>query len=126
MTVTLILGTLFAAQAIAVSVPGPDIRLDQQKDVAFEDLSAGRTAQAIATLEAKLLEEPNDPAVLINLGTAYSRTGETQRAEAAFQAALESDTFYQLELADGSWSDSRQAARRALESLDRKTTLAMR
>jgi cytochrome c-type biogenesis protein CcmH/NrfG len=126
MTVALILSTLFAAQAISVSVPGPDIRLDQQKDVAFEDLSAGRTEQAIATLEAKLVEEPEDPAVLINLGTAYSRTGDRQRAEAAFQAALDSNTFYRLELADGSWSDSRQAARRALQSLPSETVLAMR
>jgi cytochrome c-type biogenesis protein CcmH/NrfG len=126
MTVALILSSLFAAQAISVAVPGPNIRLDQQKDVAYEDMANGRTEQAIASLEAKLLAEPNDPAVLINLGTAYARMGRTARAEEAFQAALKSSTFYQLELADGSWSDSRQAARLALRALERNATLAAR
>ena len=46
------------------------------------------------------------------------------RAATAFQAAIDSDTRYELELADGTWTDSRQAARRALETLQRSAQLA--
>ena len=61
--------------------------------------------------------DPDDPALLINLGAAYARKGDAARAAGAFQAAIDSDTRYDLELADGTWVDSRQAARRALETL---------
>jgi cytochrome c-type biogenesis protein CcmH/NrfG len=123
MTATMIASALFlAAQTTAV----PAVASDGvgQREVAYEQLSAGNSDGAVATLETRLRENPDDPATLINLGTAYARQGETDRAAKAFRAAMTSDTRYRLELADGSWVDSRQAARRALASLETRYPLA--
>ena len=123
MTAMLVLSALVAAQAVT-SVPGPDTTVIGSKEVAYEALAERRDTDAVAQLEARLLEEPNDPALLINLGTAYARVGKTERAAAAFRAAIDSDTRYRLELADGSWIDSRQAARLALAGLETRGSLA--
>ena len=84
----------------------------------------GTTDEAIRVIEARLATDPDDPALLINLGAAYARRGDTARAAAAFQAAFDSDTHYELELADGTWTDSRKAARRALAGMQRSTQFA--
>lgn len=96
------------------------------RDVAYEELASGRAAQAIARLEIAARQNPADPATLINLGAAYAREGDRERAESAFRAALNSSTRYRLELADGSWTDSREAARRALAGIGVYETLASR
>ena len=91
---------------------------------AFEPLTAaGRTENATARLEASLAETPGDPALLINLGTAYARAGRMDEARDAFRAAIAAEDRYRVQLADGSWEDSRKVARLALDSLDR-TALA--
>lgn len=123
MSATLILSALVAASPIT-STPGPELQIEEQRDVAYEQLSTGNTKEAVASLEESLRKDPRDPATLINLGTAYAQLGESQRAQQAFRAALTSNTRYQLELADGSWADSRVTARRALAGVDRATTLA--
>ena len=91
-------------------------------DVAYQALSEGRTAEAITKLDAKT----SDPATLINLGTAYARQGRIAEARTAFTAAIESEDHYYLELADGSWVDSRKAAKMALKTLDKTTDIALR
>jgi tetratricopeptide (TPR) repeat protein len=116
---------MLAAQS-ATSLPGPDIELTEQKQVAYEALVDGDVDGARADLEARLVEEPEDPAVLINLGATYARLGQRENAETAYQAAIDSGTRYRLELADGRWLDSRRAARMALNSLGSPTTLARR
>jgi len=93
-----------------------------QADVAYQALSEGRTAEALAELDVKTA----DPAVLINLGTAYARQGRIADARAAFTAAKESRDHYYLELADGRWVDSRKAAKMALEGLDKSGNIALR
>ncbi|MEO6388943.1 MAG: tetratricopeptide repeat protein [Croceibacterium sp.] len=118
MITALILSALAAAAAPAESTT------IEQRDVAFEAVSTGHSDAAITALEASLLKEPRDPAMLINLGTAYAQRGDTARAARAFRAAMTSDTRYQLELADGSWVDSRAAARRALATLGQGYPLA--
>jgi cytochrome c-type biogenesis protein CcmH/NrfG len=123
MSVTLLLSAL-AAAAQLTSTPGAEPPTTETREVAFEDIAAGRTDQAIRTLEARLEADPDDPALLINLGAAYARKGDAARAATAFQAAIDSDTRYELELADGTWTDSRRAARRALETLERNSQLA--
>ena len=95
-------------------------------EVAYAALSEGRNDAAVAQLRASHLAANGDPAALINLGTAYARMGRHDDALVAFRAAIASDVRYDLQLADGSWMDSRRAARRAVESLDRNTALAMR
>ena len=57
------------------------------------------------------------PATLINMGTAYARQGRADLAADMFRAALASDQRYELQLADGRWVDSRDAARMALTRL---------
>lgn len=90
----------------------------EQTDAAYEQLANGETRAAITRLEAALAENPGDPALLINLGSAYAETGDLDRAAAAYRAAADSEDRYRLELADGQWVDSRTAARRALQTLE--------
>ena len=123
MFATLVLAAL-AAAAPLTSTPGAEPTTIEQREVAYEELAAGKADEAIRAIEARLATDPDDPALLINLGAAYARKGDTARAAAAFQAAIDSDTRYELELADGTWADSRHAARRALESLRQSAQLA--
>ena len=123
MTVTLVLSALVAAAQLT-STPGAEPPTSETRDVAYQDIAAGRADQAILAIEARLEADPRDPALLINLGAAYARKGDTARAAKAFQAAIDSHTRYDLELADGTWVDSRHAARRALETLQRSAQLA--
>ena len=123
MSVTLVLSALVAAAQLT-STPGAEPPTTETRDVAYEEIAAGRADAAIQAIEARLKADPDDPALLINLGAAYARKGDTARAEAAFQAAVNSDTRYELELADGTWADSRHAAQRALASLQRSAQLA--
>lgn len=123
MIVMLAASALFATQAVA-SLPGPNVAVEEQKEVAYQDLSQGLTERAIVMLEARLLQDPNDPALLINLGYAYARQGKLQRAAAAYRAAMTSETRYELETSDGKWLDSRKAARTALQSLESSAQFA--
>lgn len=120
----LILSALVVVSHPITSTPGPEPVIFEERDVAFEELSNGQAAEAVASLEASLRQDPRDPATLINLGTAYARLGDNARAEQAFRAAMTSRTRYQLELADGTWDDSRAVARRGLALLDQGTALA--
>ena len=119
------IGIIVAAVVLAQSGPATATQgiSDDGADTAYEDLAAGRTVGAIARLEASLEETPGDPALLINLGTAYAREGRMDEARDAFLAAISAEDRYRVQLADGSWEDSRKVARLALDSLDR-TALA--
>ena len=64
------------------------------------------------------------PVQLINLGSAYAQVGDTEKAAQYYGEAAASERRYQLELADGSWVDSRRAARTALLRLE-EARLAM-
>lgn len=116
---------LLYTQAAAMPVPAqaptqaPAI---EQKEVAFDALSEGRTEQAISTLQAQLQADPADPATLINLGSAYAQRGDRANAAQAYRAAAASGTRYSVELADGSWVDSRALARTALRRLEQTQT----
>ncbi len=123
MSATLVLAAL-AAAAQLTSTPGAEPTSIEQHQVAYEEIAAGKADEAIRQIEARLATDPDDPALLINLGAAYARKGDTARAAQAFEAAIASDTRYELELADGTWTDSRQAARRALATVQRDAQLA--
>ena len=119
------LGMIISALFLAQGVPFAAVEEPAPADVAYEELAAGRTEGAIASLEASLKETPGDPALLINLGTAYARAGRMEEARDAFRDAIAAEDRYRVQLADGSWEDSRKVARLALDSLDR-TALAAR
>ncbi|WP_419956702.1 hypothetical protein [Novosphingobium rhizovicinum] len=120
--------SLFAATIAAVlaqSAPATVLDEPTMTDVAYTELSAGDADGAVRKLEASI-GDSTDPALLINLGTAYARQGATDKALAAFRAAVASPDRYDLELADGSWMDSREAARSALVRLQRINAQAAR
>ena len=122
MSATLVLAAL-AAAAQLTSIPGAEPGIEQ-REVAYEAIAENRADDAIRAIEVRLANNPDDPALLINLGAAYARRGDSERAAQAFRAAIDSDTRYELELADGTWTDSRHAARLALETLQRNAQLA--
>jgi tetratricopeptide (TPR) repeat protein len=124
MSITAILSTVLVVTQPITSTPGPEPVIYEQRDVAFDELSSGRTAEAVASLETSLQQDARDPATLINLGTAYAQLGDAERAERALTAAVSSPTRYQVEMADGSWQDSRAVARRGLERLEKGYALA--
>ena len=115
---------LFASELAVASVPGPDIRIEEQKPAAYDALAHGRTAEAIAELQAQLARDPNDPALLINLGYAYARQGKLREAEQAYRAAIASRSRYELEMAGGRWDDSRKVAQSSLAAIERSTQFA--
>jgi Flp pilus assembly protein TadD len=117
MLANLLFGAALFAQAGSLAVVDEPAGLEQH-DVAYEALASGEARSAVTALEALRGENPGDPALLINLGSAYAELGQLDRAEACFREAADSTVRYQLELADGSWVDSRRAARTALLNLE--------
>ncbi len=124
MIANLLMGTLFLAQAGSLAAVG-ELEKTESHDVAYETLASGEARQAIENLEGLLEQNAGDPALLINLGSAYAQIGDTETAARYYREAAASETRYQLELADGSWVDSRRAARTALLRLE-EAELAMR
>lgn len=116
----LIASALFAQAAFSM---GMDAQSDQKSEVAYEEMQQGQSAQAIQKLKAT---ESNDPGALINLGTAYARSGMTNKAIASYRAAIATDVRYDLQLADGTWMDSRAAARVALQNVLQRNAQAAR
>ncbi len=115
MIATLALAPLMLAQAATA------LMVEQQyetRDVAYEELMQGDAEAALAELEAALAENPDDPAILINLGSAHSALGNLERAEFYYNAARNSSEEYELELANGRWMASREAASLALASVE--------
>ena len=87
-------------------------------DAAYEEVSASRNADAIERIEAETIAVHAHPAQLINLGIAYAREGDTERARALLRRAANADELFSLETAAGTWTNSRLLARRALASLE--------
>jgi tetratricopeptide (TPR) repeat protein len=125
MATGLILALLFSAQSTTLLVAPPADPV-AQADVAYAELSAGNTDAAIERLEAELARNPGQPALLINLGTAYARAGRNEEAREAYREAITARDRVNLELADGSWEDSRKAARVALSKLEQRTAFAVK
>ncbi|MFM7377276.1 MAG: tetratricopeptide repeat protein [Erythrobacter sp.] len=88
-------------------------------ELAARTLAAGRAEQAVATLEQASAADPRDAAVLINLGIAYAQTGDEVRARDAFRQALACEEVVELTTAEGTATDSRRLARKALKMLER-------
>jgi hypothetical protein len=123
MAVSLVLATLLFAQATpAITVEAP-LGGD---DVGYRELVAQRPADAIARIDANRMLEVDDPAALINRGTARARLGDQAAAIDHYRAAIVSRQRYDLELADGTWMDSRAAARLAVKMLAKGEALALR
>lgn len=116
---------LFAAALLAQGAPAADAGQDRV-EVAYAELAAGRTADALARLRANPALVTDEPAALINLGAAQARMGKMNRARESYRAAIASRTRYDVELADGRWMDSRAAARLAMQRLEKGQVLALK
>jgi len=123
MSVTATIVSVLLAQAAPVI---PSDTTVTTSDVAYTELSGGQSDAALRKLESAPGVKSGDPATLINLGVAYARAGMADKAIAAYRAAAESQTRYDLELADGTWMDSRSAARTALSRLKSAQAQALR
>ena len=95
-------------------------------NVGYAELASGRPAEAIARIRGNGALDFDDPAALINLGSAHARLGHADEAQRLYKAAILSDTRYDLQLADGRWLDSRHAARLAIAALEKGSVLALR
>ncbi len=91
----------------------------QETALSSDSLASGNAATAITSLERSVEAEPNDPALLINLGIAYAHSGKADSARDMFERALVSSEPIELETADGTATDSRRVARRAMRMLER-------
>jgi len=107
--------TLAIAGLLVSAAPVPPV---QSVDAAYEEVAASRNAEAIARIESEGPTARAHPAQLINLGIAYARQGDEDRARALFQRAVNAEELYSLETANGTWTNSRVLAQRALASLD--------
>lgn len=110
-----------ASGAVITVEAGPD-----RVDVGYSELAAGQPQAAIARIKGNPRIDAEDPAAHINLGAAYARLGQLEQARNHYRAAMLSAARCDLELADGTWMDSRKAARVAERMLDRGETLALR
>ena len=118
----LVVAGLFLAQVSPITVEGT--RGDA--DIGYRELVTNRPAEAIARIEANRTIGADDPAALLNRGTAHARLGRIDAARDSYRAALSSRDSYDVELDDGSWMDSREAARLAIALLGRGQTLALK
>jgi Flp pilus assembly protein TadD len=110
-------GLAIAVAAPAVAQPHYEIGYDRGS-LAFEALMANDNQRALEQL-AKDRSVPNtDPAKLINIGSAYARLGDFDRAEEAYVAALNCKDEMDLLLADGREMNSRKVAKLALKKLE--------
>lgn len=109
MSVTAFALALFAAPLAAAAAP----------ELAVQPLVTGRAEQALATLEKASAADPHDAAVLINLGIAYAQAGDDTKALAAFEQALACHEVIEVDTADGTATDSRRLARKAIKMLER-------
>jgi len=108
---------LVSALSVAISASGP-IQAVEQVDVGYDQLANGENEVAIERIESNEVLDADDPSRLINLGVAYAREGNTQKARELFRAALYSPDRQLVETSRGEWVDSRILARKALAKLD--------
>lgn len=125
LTVILYAAALGAPPAPPAALAAREPPVETEKvDVAYRELARHDNSAAVASILAGSAAAAGDPAALINLGTAYMRMGDAASARRAFNAAIASRVRYDLQLADGTWLDSRDAARAALAYLDRGRIVA--
>lgn len=118
----ILLAGLIMSQVSPITVEAPR---GETLNVAYSQLAAGEPDAALERISANRADA-SEPALLINKGSALAMMGRKEAARESYRAALASREQYYLELADGSWIDSRQAAKRALRMLDSGQVLALK
>ncbi len=124
MIATLLLAAALGTSPATASIDGT--AQVQSSGTAYGELAQSQTEATISRILASEKYDSQDPATLINLGAAYAKIGQKDRAMAMYRAAIMSPDRYDLQLADGRWMDSRAAARLAAAALERGDKLARR
>ncbi|MCA1748982.1 MAG: tetratricopeptide repeat protein [Parasphingopyxis sp.] len=83
----------------------------------FQAMVEGNYDQALVQLELSEATLADDPAHMINLGSAYAQLGRMDAAAEMYRAALECDESFDIVLAGGEVVSTREAARRGLNNL---------
>jgi tetratricopeptide (TPR) repeat protein len=117
MSLTALTLALLATSAPAAAAP--TAMMAAAPELAVPQLVTGNAERALATLEKASVRNPHDAAVLINLGIAYAHAGDDVKARSAFEQALACHEVVELDTADGTATDSRRLARKALKMLAR-------
>ncbi len=88
----LLAGLLMTQTAVpAVTVFGSANRTERERvDVAFEEVRQGRNEAAVVRIKGNRDLDADDPAAMINMGTAYARMGRTTDAKECFTRAMAS------------------------------------
>lgn len=86
--------------------------------LAVAPLLARRNRDAIRQLEQARRADPEDPAILINLGIAHAQLEQDNEARMLFAEALTKPALFDLATSGGHVTDSRRLARKALRMLD--------
>ena len=60
----------------------------QEQRYGFEAIQRADMTAAEARLNAALIEQPNEPSVLLNLAHVYWKTGRTEQAEALYKKVM--------------------------------------
>jgi len=111
------------AAAIVMFVPGVAVAQsgDLVQGVVGQDvLETSDLEDMIVKLEAESRKSKNDPALLLNLGQAYARLGDYDKAQLTFLRARDSRKGYDVLMADGAIKSTRRAAIDALKWLDKQ------
>ena len=124
MIATMIFAAALSASPAASTADG--IAQAQSSGTVYGELAQSPTEATISRILASDQFDSKDPATLINLGAAYAKIGQKDRALAMYRAAIASPDRYDLQLADGRWMDSRAAARLAAASLEKSDKLVLR
>lgn len=87
MTKTLVISSLVAALLSGAAVANP------VDNYAANDVTSGRYAAAIVTLESKMRENPRDESTLLNLALAYRKANRKAEATALYEQVLALDNY---------------------------------
>ncbi len=101
---------LILASALVVQAPATN---ETVVEVAYPEMRAGHSIAAIDKIEHADAREADHPARLINLGIAFARLGQADKARAIFEEAATHADRYRLETATGEWVDSRNPSPRS-------------
>jgi Tfp pilus assembly protein PilF len=119
MSITVFAIAVMAAVPLASPAASPMTASLEANDPVLQPMAAGRMDDALAKLETASAAKPHDAALLINLGIAYAQRGQEMKARATFEQAAACHEIIELTTADGSVTDSRRLARKALKMLAR-------
>lgn len=119
MSVTAFAIAMIVATPLAGPAAAPVPASLEANDPVIQPMAAGRMDEGLAKLEKASAANPHDAALLINLGIAYAQRGDEAKARATFEQAAACPEVIELTTADGSVTDSRRLARKALKMLAR-------